>query len=140
MATKNVGQSKTGLKAKPHEGLGFETSRKTHWLVTSSAPKSVDELTFTSRDSLGRINWWDVAPPKTSYWHVHEMLGRAYAFEVLDLLNNPSAEAANEGTLGYIMGAIARWLPSVSGSAASGIAHGFFSVVSEYVATGSASR
>jgi hypothetical protein len=68
------------------------------------------------------------------------MLGRAYAFEVLDLLNNPSAEGENGGTLGYIMAAIARWLPTVSNSAASGIADGFFGVVSEYVATGSASR
>ena len=132
---------KKGLRAKAWDGLDIlETSRKTRWLVTPNAAKSVDELTFTSRDSEGRINWWDVMPPKTDYWHVHEMLGRAYAFEVLDLLNNPKAEHGNEASLGFIIGAIARWLPTVSGTASSGMADGFFRVVSEYVATGSASR
>lgn len=132
---------KNGLRVKPDAGTGSaETSRKTHWRVTCNAPKTVDELTFTSRDAQGRINWWDVTPPKTDYWHVHEMLGRAYAFEVLDLLNNPSAEGDNVADLGFIMGAIARWLPTTAGSAASGMADGFFRVISEYVATGTASR
>jgi len=140
VALRGNARSRNGLNAKPYPGVGFETSRKTRWLVTESAPQSVDGLTFTSRNAEGRINWWDVQPPKTNYWHVHEMLGRAYAFEVLDLLNNPNAEGENDGTLGYIMGAIARWLPTVSGTAASGMADGFFRVISEYVATGSASR
>ena len=90
MDTKILGRSGRGLKAKAYPGLGFETSRKTQWLVSSSAPKSVDDLSYTSRDAIGRINWWDVSPPKTNYWGVHQMLGRAYAFEILDLLNNPA--------------------------------------------------
>lgn len=129
-----------GLKVKPYPGLGLKASRKTKWLVSNSAPKSVDELNFTARDAQGHIIWWNVTPPKTEYWHVHHELGRAYAFEVLDLLNNPNAERDHERVLGFIMAEIARWLPSVSGSAATGIADGFFGVVSEYVATGTASR
>ncbi|WP_326536856.1 hypothetical protein [Pseudorhodoferax sp.] len=138
--TKNADKTRRGLKAKPFPGVGFETSRKTAWIVSTNAPKTADELTFTARDAEGRMIWWDVTPPRTNYWHVHEMLGRAYAFEVLDLLNNPSAEKDNEWTVGFTLGAIARWLPDVSGSAASGIADGFFKVIGEYAATGTASR
>lgn len=140
MTAKNAASMRRGLKAKPYPGVGYSTSRKTAWLVSASAPKCADELTFTARDAGGLMIWWDVTPPLTNYWHVHEMLGRAYAFEVLDLLNNPNAEKDNDWILGFILGAIARWLPSVSGSAASGIADGFFKVVSEYVATGTTSR
>lgn len=140
MATSNVGQTRKGLKAKPFANVGFDTSRQTRWHVPLTAPKTVDDLTFTSRDADGRIVWWDVTPPKTNYGHVHEMLGRAYAFEVLDLLNNPQAEADNAGALGYIMDAISRSRGTSSGGAGEGMASGFFSVISEYVATGSADR
>lgn len=129
-----------GLTVKPY-GCGMRAaSRKTQWMVSSDAPKNVDALTFTSRDNSGRICWWDVAPPKTEYWHVHEMLGRAYAFELLDLLNNPEAEGENEQVFAAVSMAIAQWLPSVSHSAASGMADGFFRVMSEFMATGQAVR
>ena len=118
-----------------------EVKRKIRWMVPSSSPKAVDELSFTARDSEGRIDWWSVQPPKTDYWHVHEYLGRAYAFEVLDLLNHPQADRDNGAVvLKCILGAIARWLPTVSGTAATGMADGFYGVIGEYVATGTADR
>lgn len=140
MAAETVKRKANGLRVKPYVGGITETSRKTTWLVTSNAPKTVDQLTFTARDGSGRIDWWCVQPPLTDYWHVHEMLGRAYAFEVLDLLNNPDASDDNEHVLRCILGAISSWLPTVANSAASGIADGFFGVIGEYVATGTASR
>ena len=140
MATETVNQTDKNLKTKPYLPGMVKASRKTRWLVGPHAPKTVDDLTFTSRDEGGRINWWDVTIPKTNYWHVHQMLGRAYAFEVLDLLNNPEAAEDNTHVMGCISGAIARWMPHAMGAAASGMADGFFGVMSEYISTGTANR
>lgn len=54
--------------------------------------KSINNLSFTSRDNLGSIVWWDVTPPKTEYWAVHHMLGRAYGYELIDLLYAPESD------------------------------------------------
>ena len=89
---------------------------------------------------MGRVNWWSVTPPKTDYWHVHHMLGRAYAFELLDLLHNPAATADHASVLGYISTSIAYWTQTVAGSAATGMADGFFCAISEFVSTGTADR
>ena len=132
-------RAKQNLKIKEYLPGMVKTSRKTRWLVTSNAPKSVDELGFTSRDEGGAFNWWDVMPPKTEHWGAHYELGRAYAYELLDLLNNPEAEEENTHVMGCISTAIARWMPSVTG-AATGMADGFFSVMSEFVATGTVNR
>lgn len=140
MATDTVIRSIRNLKAKEHFPGMVEASRKTRWLVSSTAPKSVDDLTFTSRDELGRINWWSVTVPKTDYWHVHHTLGRAYAFELLDLLHNPEATDDDPHALGCISTSIAHWMQTVAGSAATGMADGFFSVISEFVSTGTADR
>jgi hypothetical protein len=140
MATPTVRRISKGLDVSPLTNGSVLARRKTHWVVGADSPRTADQLSFTSRDDEGRICWWSVQPPQTNYWHVHQMLGRAYAFEVLDLLHNPDAEPGNERYLGFIISAIARWLPTVSSTAASGIADGFFSVISEYVATGTASR
>lgn len=91
MPTDTPVRSSRNLKTKEYFPGMVKASRKTRWLVSSTSPKSVDELTFTSRDELGPINWWDVAIPKTNYWDVHHTLGRAYAFELFDLLHNPEA-------------------------------------------------
>jgi hypothetical protein len=118
---------------------GFEVSRRTTWLVPKSGPpKSADDLSFTSRDSEGRINWWDVTPPKTNYWHAHEMLGRAYAFELLDLINRPSKERPNVAA--YVCKAVGQWSMSADRSADGGMADGFFAVIGEFLETGTADR
>lgn len=145
MATKKSSSSKTrtknGLTVKPIADSVVETSRKTAWIVNGKAPRTVDELSFTSRDSRGHINWWDVQPPKTRYASAHEMLGRVYAFEILDLLNNPSAmEEENDHILGYVMSAISKWVATVAIPGASAMAYGFFSVIGEYVASGTAEK
>jgi hypothetical protein len=125
-------------RGKP-QPLPGPTSRTTQWLLGPAAARSVDELSFTTRDELGRIDWWNVTPPKTDYWPAHQQLGRAYAFELLDLLNNPRA-VDQQRVLSSVLGSIARWLPGVAGTGAEGMADGFFAVVDEYVATGSANR
>ncbi len=145
MATKNVKRNPNELESTPHIGGLVRTGRKTQWIVGGDSPKTVDDLSFTARDAGGRFHWWSVEPPKTNYWHVHQMLGRAYAFEVLDLLNNPEAkddvgDGQHQHVLGCILGAICRWQPTVNDTAASGIADGFFHVIGEYVATGTANR
>lgn len=116
------------------------TSRKTQWGISSMSPKCVEDLSFVARDSENRMIWWSVVPPKTDYWHVHEVLGKAYAFELLDLMNNPDAEKCPPHILAYIAGAIHRWSTSVSPGAADGMTHGFFGVLSEYMSTGTANR
>jgi hypothetical protein len=140
MSNETVNRSLKNLKVSEYVPGIVKASRKTRWLVSTSSPKCADDLTFTSRDQKGCIRWWDVVVPKTNYWHVHHSLGRAYAFEVLDFLNNPEAQDVNGGELGFICTAIARWLPTVAGSAATGIADGFFGVISEFVSTGTADR
>lgn len=129
-----------GLRVKDYGPTMHETSRRTRWIVSSSSPKSAEELTFTTRLENGNFCWWHVTPPKTTYWHVHQMLGRAYAFEVLDLINNPATPDESRNCLRFILQAIATWLPTVQNSAASGMADGFFEVVDEYVSTGTANR
>lgn len=115
---------------------GFH-KRKTEWYVPGNAPKTADDLTFTSRDPQGCIRWWDVTLPKTDYWHAHVILGRAYAFELLDLINNPEAKES-EHILSHIVSAQMRWRgPDPCGGA---IIEGFHQVISEYVTTGSSSR
>jgi hypothetical protein len=120
------------------DGLsGGYRKRKAEWYVPGNAPKTADDLTFTSRDSNGCICWWDVTLPKTDYWHAHVVLGRAYAFEFLDLINNPEAEEF-EHILSYIVSAQMRWRGHDPCGGA--IVEGFHQVISEYVVTGSASR
>lgn len=140
MAEETVTHRKKGLKVRTYGPGLVEASRKTKWLLSHKDKESVDDLSFTSRDKVGRLNWWDVQAPKTTYWPVHHMLGRAYAFEVLSLLNNPDANCDNKCAIGFISTAIAKWLPSVAGTAATGIADGFFGAIGEYVATGTANR
>ena len=120
-------------------GYGTLVKRKTKWLVTKGAPKVVEDLSFFTRDSAGRAVWWDVTPPKTDYWHVHEMLGKAYAFELLELVNNPEAEHAS-GLVKNVAEAVARCAWTTPGCAGQGMASGFFEVLGEYIQTGTASR
>lgn len=140
MANETVNRSRKNLKFSEPIGGMVTASRKTHWIVTASSPKTPDELSFTSRDQSGFIKWWDITAPKTDYWPVHHTLGRAYAFEVLDFLNNPESKDVTGGELGFICKAIANWMPTVAGSAASGVADGFFSAISGYVSTGEVDR
>jgi hypothetical protein len=115
-------------------------SRKTSWVVPPDAPRTADDLPFTSRDEKGFIRWWDVTPPNTEYCHPHDALGRAYAFELLDLLNNPKADDDKAHYLRFISGAITRWRSTVSGGAAESMADGFFDVIGEFLTTGTARR
>ena len=119
-------------------GFGLEVNRQTTWVVSNEhSPKSVDDLSFTSRGERG-INWWDVVPPKTDYWHVHEMLGRAYAFELLDLINRPSKERPHVAA--YVCKAVGQWSVSADRLADGGMADGFFAVIGEFLETGTANR
>lgn len=120
------------------EGLagGYRQS-KTRWYVPSDAAKTADDLTFTSRDADGRICWWDVTLPKTRYWSAHQILGRAYAFELLDLINNPESKES-EHMLTFIVQAQMRWRGQDPCGGA--VVYGFHEVLGEYLATGTASR
>jgi hypothetical protein len=112
--------------------------KKSKWLVPSSAAKTVDDLSFTSRDAAGRVCWWDVTPPKTEYWHAHVVLGRAYAFELLDMIHNPDADVP-PGIVGYIAQDIFRWSRAQRWGA-DGVPHGFFEALSEFMVTGTTNR
>jgi hypothetical protein len=120
------------------DGLpGGYRQRRARWYVPQNAPKDAEDLTFTARDSEGRFSWWDVTLPKTDYWAAHAVLGRAYAFELLDLINNPKAEYHKQ-ILAFIVEAQMRWRGNDPCGGA--IVHGFHEVLSEYLATGTANR
>lgn len=129
---------KTVVPLRRVDGLsgGFR-KRKSEWYVPGDAPKTADDMTFTSRDLQGRICWWDVTLPKTNYWSAHVVLGRAYAFELLDLINNPEAEESKH-ILSYIVGDQMRWKGQDPCGGA--IIEGFHQVISEYLATGKVDR
>lgn len=99
------------------------------------ATSDVDNLSFTSRDPEGRIRWWDVTPPKTDYWHVHEMLGRAYAFEFIDLIQEKDKKLSKH-TFGFIASEIVRQGRTMN----DGLYFGFFCAISEYLIEGRVSR
>jgi hypothetical protein len=116
--------------------LPRRVARETSWYVSSDAPTKPEDLPFVGRDEKG-ISWWSVTLPKTDYWDAHQVLGRAYALGLLDLLNNPNAKFP-EHILSYIVDAQMRWNgPDPCGGA---IVHGFHEVLSEYLATGTARR
>ncbi|MFT4063353.1 hypothetical protein [Paraburkholderia sp.] len=117
----------------------FEATRQTKWVVTPGCPLKPEDLNFTSRDERGRFVWWDVVPPKTDYWHAHQVLGRAYAFELLDLMNNPNSEYP-EHIVAYITLAMSRWAQRVSACASEGTISGFFEVLSEFMGKGTVTR
>ena len=96
-------------------------------------------MPFVGTDSEGRFNWWTVTPPKTDYWHAHQMLGRGYAFELLDLVHNPEAEKPDH-IISFIADAMMRWRRTVEPVAGEAIPHGFFEVLSEYLVTGQVNR
>ncbi|MGL6160449.1 hypothetical protein [Microbulbifer sp.] len=112
-----------------------KVNRKAKWRVPDDAPRTVDELNFTSRDPEGRIRWWDITRPKTDYWHALEYLGRGYAFELLDLINNPN----KKGEVDHVFRCVAQEIVRER-SSDDGVASGFFAVFSEYMVTGTASR
>ncbi|MDP1679701.1 MAG: hypothetical protein Q8L02_06245 [Candidatus Nitrotoga sp.] len=119
------------------EGMKIAT-RKTKWILSGKIPKSADDLSFVGRDG-DKFSWWNVIPPKTDYWHAHQILGRAYAFELLDLFNNPKAEYS-EHILAYITSGMTRWARTVEPVAAEGMQQGFFEVLSEFLGKGSVNR
>lgn len=116
-----------------------QATRKMRWIIPSKNPRKPEDLNFVARDAEGRMVWWHVEPPKTDYWHVHQVLGRAYAFELLDLMNNPDSEYP-EHILAYITCAMTRWASSVPAGAGEGTIHGFFEVISEFLGKGEVSR
>lgn len=131
---------RSNAKLKVYEGGITEVRKRTRWVLCGNSPKDPDDLPFTCRDENGRYVWWTLTPPNTDYWHVHQVLGRAYAFELLDLMNNPEAEYP-EHILSFITNAMMRWRLTVSQpGAGEGVIHGFFEVIGEYIATGTANR
>jgi len=114
-------------------------SRTTRWYVASDAPRTPKDLPFVSGDDGAHgLNWLEVTLPKTDYWHAHQVLGRAYALDLLDLLNNPKAEFPKH-ILSYIVTAQMAWKPQ-NDPCGRAVVHGFHEVLSEYLATGTADR
>lgn len=110
---------------------------KRHWIVPGDAPKSVEDLSFVSRGPEKSLNWFSVTDPNTDYWGVHRMLGRAYAFELLDLIHNSQATEVPRHALAHIANGVFRHRLT---SRSDGLMEGFFSVLSEYLITGAVDR
>lgn len=123
-----------------NEGAGIkEASRRTRWGIPPNSPLKPEDLNFTGRDEEGRFVWWVVSVPKTDYCHPHHALGKAYAFELLDLMNNPAAEYP-PGILAFVTSAMMRWANQTNAAASEAVIYGFFSVLSEFIGTGTAVR
>lgn len=91
-------------------------------------PRTVDDLSFTARQPDGRIDWWAPTPPATTYWHAHELLGRAYGAELLALARAPRrGPDISERTLVYIVDAMLAHRCRVG----DGVVWGFLGVISE---------
>ncbi len=118
-----------------HEGLR-QTKRNIKWYVPSQAATKAQDLNFTGKDEQGRMTWWDVTPPKTDYCHPHHALGKAYAFEFLDLIHNPDAEKS-EHMFSFIACEIVRKRLSMPNES---LYAGFFDVISQYLITGEVGR
>ncbi|MET0063204.1 MAG: hypothetical protein ABW176_13010 [Candidatus Thiodiazotropha endolucinida] len=99
----------------------------------------VDSLNFTSRDSKGLICWWDVTAPKTNYWHTHYSLGRAYALELIDMIQlaNEKVREERKSTFGAIASTIVRKADEIPND---GLYMGFFDTISEFLITGDVAR
>lgn len=112
--------------------------RRPDWIL-SNTPRQVTDLPFVSKDGEGRIVWWDVEPPKTDYWIVHYMLGKAYAIDLLDHIHavRESGEEIDPKIFGYIACEIARKTRSMKND---GIYIGFFETISEYLVTDTVSK
>jgi hypothetical protein len=127
------------MKTKHIDDSLCETEIKRKWLVGSFTPETVDELKFTSRAPDNGIRWWDITPPNTDYYHVHEYLGRAYAFEFLDLIHNPDKKARKKvykHTLKFIVSDMMR----KQEKAPDLVWEGFFDVISEFLIKGKVPR
>ena len=116
-------------------------TRDVHWLRFPDMPKCPDDLSFTSREEHGRMNWWDVTPAKTNYWEVHRQYGRAMALELLDLINNPEREQDEDGMainwFSYIAGEIARTESECRRKYnTDGLGLGFFEAIGEHLING----
>lgn len=127
------------IKIKKFDGGIIKATRKTSWILCGNIPKTSDDLPFVDRDAEGGMCWWSVIPPNTDYWHAHQVLGRAYAFDLLDLINNPEAEFPKH-IISHIVDSMARWRATVSPCAGEAMPHGFFEVLSEYITTGKVNR
>jgi hypothetical protein len=109
---------------------------KRRWYSASGSARTVDELNFTSREPAGRIRWWDVATPKTDYGHPKRALGRAYAFELLDLIHNAKRKGVSKYTFGFIACEIARNSHKIDPT----VYEGFFLAISEFLVDGKLTR
>ena len=106
------------------------------WSISESSACTVDDLIFTGRDGSGRMEWWTNTAPKTNYWHAHEQTGRAHAFDLLDLIHNKQKKGLGGHEFCCIAEAICRQYQLSN----DGMAHGFFSVISEFLINGKADR
>ena len=97
--------------------------------LTSSVTTKPECLSFTRSGTAG-FKWWNVTPPQTSYTQAHAALGQAFAFELLDYLQNKNARNKSN-VLGYIALEITgERLDTCSGQ----MLFAFFKTIGNYVA------
>jgi len=93
---------------------------------------TIDSLTFTSRDELGRINWFDIEHPDNNSlydWHEQYKKGMDYARELKELL--PEIDKLNGSEVAFICSTIARNAHKLP----DGLYEGFFQELVKYEAT-----
>ncbi|MDH5612223.1 MAG: hypothetical protein OEY66_07185 [Gammaproteobacteria bacterium] len=122
------------IKLKEYSPGIQQATIKLEWQVSSDAPKTVDDLYFTKREPNGCINWWAVTKP-SNYYSANYMVGRAHAFDVIELMFNPKAKNLNDGLLSNIAINMAE-----NHKTDDGVMRGFFSAFSELLLNGKVVR
>ena len=108
------------------------------WIVPSDAAQDGDGWPFVAPAGVLR-DWFAVTLPKTDYNHPSEALGRAYGFEVIDGLRNPSGELGPLH-MGLVFAALGQWAKRCNHVGMEAFLHGFGHVLGEYIQTHRADR
>lgn len=112
------------------DGATDSDAQAPKWKVTSSTPRNVDDLLFTSRNSEGEICWWNPPALTSDDPLAHEGMGRACAYDLLKLIHNSAkTEELDKHTISYITSEIERQDHTMNAA----IYKGFFEMISEHL-------
>lgn len=108
------------------------------WHVSADAPAKGQDWPFVAPDGQG-FDWFSVTLPKTAYNQPSEALGKAYAFEIIDGLRNPTGELGPMH-IGIVFQALGRWSKRCNHVGMDAFMLGFGHVLGEYIQTHRADR
>jgi len=95
--------------------------------MSSSVDKSfswtADDLSFTSRNEKGHMNWFDIEPLESNYYHAHQYHGESLARELLSM-KSEGCSKIKDSDIAWIL-----YYVGQSKIASESLKSGFFSVI-----------